>query len=1096
MAGYPNIFLSSLKNGLKSYWSLDNTVSDEYNVRNGSNANVTYAADNNRTYASYNGSTSYTLLSDGFYDDYFSVSAWVYLSQRKQQYFIGNSRGLNNVRGGWSFGTDGNGKLHYLFANSGGFLNVNVTGSTVLPLNQWLHVGMSVNPSTAVNFYLNGALDNSYSNLPGYATPPTPNKAVIGARWNGAGDPAGNDNFLNGSLDEIGYWNRQLDSAEIQTLYTFNKNLSPIGASAVTAYASVSASGMTNFTNLGTATTGTNTSIVSANLTTQIRLVSSVAATSATTASLTTRRFISGSVSGTATVSATLSTPLPWRTNITSYWELEGNANDYYNNLNGTATNVTYTSGKLGSAGVFNGTSSKINLGTANSLALTTFTAAAWVYPTGTRYQNIIANWFQNDYSGWSLRLTNSNQLELLFGNGALSLGTTSVSTATVSLNTWTHVAVTVTSGNVIKLYINGALNKTINSAVALGYGSTKQGMIGANPYNGTPSEYFVGRIDQVGFWPRAFTDVEAYYLYNSYTPISLQADASAGATSSANLSLTARLVGDISANSISQAALTTALRLAGDINSNSIFSDAELITDIKLLGDISSTSSAQNAYLTTTCFIEAQPIEAFASTDGDLDTQISLSGEVLCTSDAVSSQMESIVTTDINDLVYETQLIAYKLAKFVQGFNVNSQNITNLSQGTLASDAINVEQLTQVSGALKNYIDGQDLDLVTNLNSVSGSIIDYVDAADDLLDTAISNLSSSIVNYIDVADSVLSLAMSELSNSLKVYADARNDVLNQNINNASSSLKQYADTQDSVLQTAINNAFSSLVSYINTQDQALSASIVDLSDSASATLTAETQARTQQDTAFVKLDGSRILSGNLDIGGNNITNARSGTLAGDLIVQGNLQVNGDYMRVNKLDVSDEIITIAKGAVNSADANGAGLSVDGANVSFTYDNQTNKWTSNIGLNVNSEAGFDAAIKLSGSTFTNITTVVTNNKYNLSNAIHDLDVAIKDQATRVSDAYDSIRLIVVGQIVDGSANINLTQLGGAQFVPSEISNISLDVLVSEDGASYSDNFVSSKIYITANEVNVFISSPAVAFGYYRLIAINQKKGVLG
>ena len=151
--------------------------------------------------------------------------------------------------------------------------------------------------------------------------------------------------------------------------------------------------------------------------------------------------------------------------------------------------------------------------------------------------------------------------------------------------------------------------------------------------------------------------------------------------------------------------------------------------------------------------------------------------------------------------------------------------------------------------------------------------------------------------------------------------------------------------------------------------------------------------------------------------------------------------------------------------------------------------------SNIGLNVNSEAGFDAAIKLSGSTFTNITTVVTNNKYNLSNAIHDLDVAIKDQATRVSDAYDSIRLIVVGQILNGSANINLTQLGGAQFVPSEIANISLDVLISEDGTSYSDNFVSSKIYIMANEINVFISSPAVAFGYYRLIAINQKKGVL-
>lgn len=67
-----------------------------------------------------------------------------------------------------------------------------------------------------------------------------------------------------------------------------------------------------------------------------------------------------------------------------------------------------------------------------------------------------------------------------------------------------------------------------------------------------------------------------------------------------------------------------------------------------------------------------------------------------------------------------------------------------------------------------------------------------------------------------------------------------------------------------------------------------------------------------------------------------------------DMVLNGNLTVNGDvtYINTSVLDVTDKNITVAKGAVDAAAADGAGITVDGANAGFTYRADGDKWEVN------------------------------------------------------------------------------------------------------------------------------------------------------
>jgi hypothetical protein len=69
---------------------------------------------------------------------------------------------------------------------------------------------------------------------------------------------------------------------------------------------------------------------------------------------------------------------------------------------------------------------------------------------------------------------------------------------------------------------------------------------------------------------------------------------------------------------------------------------------------------------------------------------------------------------------------------------------------------------------------------------------------------------------------------------------------------------------------------------------------------------------------------------------------------AKDLVVDGNLTVNGTTTTLNTstLDVEDLNLTLAKGAANSAAADGAGITIDGASATITYTSTGDKWVLN------------------------------------------------------------------------------------------------------------------------------------------------------
>ncbi len=100
-------------------------------------------------------------------------------------------------------------------------------------------------------------------------------------------------------------------------------------------------------------------------------------------------------------------------------------------------------------------------------------------------------------------------------------------------------------------------------------------------------------------------------------------------------------------------------------------------------------------------------------------------------------------------------------------------------------------------------------------------------------------------------------------------------------------------------------------------------------------------------------------------------------SLGGDLTVTGSFTVNGTQTTINSttMDVDDLNITVASGAANSAAADGAGITIDGAGVNFQY-SDTGKY-----MSLNKTLQLDQAVvervKYSNSTFGTINTDIGN-----------------------------------------------------------------------------------------------------------------------
>ncbi|MBP6091293.1 MAG: hypothetical protein KA521_08570, partial [Crocinitomicaceae bacterium] len=206
-----------------------------------------------------------------------------------------------------------------------------------------------------------------------------------------------------------------------------------------------------------------------------------------------------------SSVCSSAALPTNLQTGLVGYWPFCGNANDASGNgNNGTVNGATLTTDRFGNANSaysFDGN----DWISATRAHQAVFTASVWIQSTNGNCNKPILD---ANNSSWELYSDCANgQLNFIMWNGGtFTYHSTNVA---LGLNTWYHV-VAVYSSSQVKVYVNGSLITTqVTTAVPAISGVLNMGA----SLSGT-TQYFTGKLDDVGLWSRALTLAEIQQLY------------------------------------------------------------------------------------------------------------------------------------------------------------------------------------------------------------------------------------------------------------------------------------------------------------------------------------------------------------------------------------------------------------------------------------------------------------------------------------------------------------------------------------------------------------------------------------------------------
>jgi len=201
------------------------------------------------------------------------------------------------------------------------------------------------------------------------------------------------------------------------------------------------------------------------------------------------------------------------------------NVPDTTTNYNGTASNVTYATGKFGNAAVFNGSSSKITLPTGSPFndSNTIKSVSAWVKLNTTSSRvypfSISSSTNSNDFFNLGY-LGDSNNILLAIRDGSGS--NQALHSVSVSIDTNWHHIVAQTTGSSVEIYLDG-VSQTVSSTTSgsssadwISYPSYAGSVVGSIGINKQVSPiYSNGSIDQVRIFDKAISQEEVELLYN-----------------------------------------------------------------------------------------------------------------------------------------------------------------------------------------------------------------------------------------------------------------------------------------------------------------------------------------------------------------------------------------------------------------------------------------------------------------------------------------------------------------------------------------------------------------------------------------------------
>jgi hypothetical protein len=220
---------------------------------------------------------------------------------------------------------------------------------------------------------------------------------------------------------------------------------------------------------------------------------------------------------GSGLLAATNCTPAP--SGLISWWQAEGNANDFFGLNNGSLINgAGFAPGKVGQAFAFITNGEAVIVPNAPSLNPTSgLTIEGWVYVNA--FVAIDASLLvgKDSWSDWSRR---QYQLAIQkLGSGWVFRSNVTGSTGDnwlwgstqVQLDTWYHVAMTY-DGSVSTLYVNGAFETStpVIGPIHVDVEPLRMGGYGEGPWD------LAGFLDEVSLYNRALTHQEIAAIYNA----------------------------------------------------------------------------------------------------------------------------------------------------------------------------------------------------------------------------------------------------------------------------------------------------------------------------------------------------------------------------------------------------------------------------------------------------------------------------------------------------------------------------------------------------------------------------------------------------
>ncbi|MEO7933704.1 MAG: LamG-like jellyroll fold domain-containing protein [Chthoniobacterales bacterium] len=450
------------------------------------------------------GTTNYVTLgtlSGMTYND-FTVATWVYWN------------GGNAPQRIFDFGS-GTDEYIYLTPSNGSNMRFLIRENGVdqyvdtapLPKNQWVHVAVTLNGSTAT-IYVNGVAKASNS-----AVTNEPANISLTLNYIGKSQYA-SDPLLNGQIDDFRLYNYALSASEVTALLSGVPAIMPTGVLAVPASSKITLTWNTSATaqsysvKRGTTSGGPYTTIASGLTATNYTDTSGL--------SIGVTYYYVVSATNTLGESANSDEDSVVLSDLIAYLKLDETsgttaADSSGNGFDATLVNTpTRISGLYGNAvNLASGSSQYATLPAGVMNGQTDFTLSAWVK------LGSISTWARifdfgtgtTNYMFLCPAPSTANKMRFAIRTPSVTEQQINSGTIVTTTGVWTHVAVTL-SGSVGTLYINGVVAGT-NSAMTLtpsSLGSTTLNYIGKSQFN---DPYLNGAVDEFRIYNRALTAAE-----------------------------------------------------------------------------------------------------------------------------------------------------------------------------------------------------------------------------------------------------------------------------------------------------------------------------------------------------------------------------------------------------------------------------------------------------------------------------------------------------------------------------------------------------------------------------------------------------------